>query len=175
MELTKTSFRDLFVFQPKIFSDQRGYFFESFNQKRFHDLTGLSAQFVQDNQSLSAKYVLRGLHLQVPPYTQAKLVRVVAGSVLDVVLDLRRAEPTFGKHYAIELSAQNQTQMYVPEGFAHGFLSLEDNTVFEYKCSNYYHPASERTIIWNDSNASINWPTANPIMAEKDVVGALEF
>ncbi len=175
MELVHTPFKDLFVFQPKIFSDHRGYFFESFSYKKFQNLTGLNVQFVQDNQSESAQNVLRGLHLQTPPYAQGKLVRVVSGKVLDVVVDLRKGESTFGQHYAIVLSASNQTQMYVPEGFAHGFISLEVHTIFEYKCTNYYHPDAERTILWNDANLKIDWGCKAPIMAEKDVSNAIPF
>ncbi len=175
METIATAFKDLFVFKPRLFSDHRGYFFESFSKKTFREKTGLTIDFVQDNQSLSAKNVLRGLHLQLPPYTQGKLVRVVSGKVLDIAVDLRKAQPTFGQYYAIELSAENQTQMYVPEGFAHGFVSLEDNTIFEYKCTNYYHPASERTLLWNDVTLKINWGLDTPIMAEKDVSNAISF
>jgi dTDP-4-dehydrorhamnose 3,5-epimerase len=175
MELIETGIEHLNVFKPRIFEDHRGYFFESFNLKQFQELSHLAVNFVQDNQSLSMKNVLRGLHLQVPPYTQGKLVRVVKGSVLDVAVDLRKSSKTFGQYFSIELSAANQLQMYVPEGFAHGFLSLEDNTIFEYKCTHYYHPASERTIVWNDTQLNIDWKCDAPILAEKDLSKALTF
>jgi dTDP-4-dehydrorhamnose 3,5-epimerase len=175
MEVIATAFKDLFILKPKIFTDHRGVFFESFNQKKFKTLTGLEINFVQDNQSLSAKNVLRGLHLQMPPFTQGKLVRVVSGAVLDVALDLRKTSSTFGQCYAIELNAENQLQMYIPEGFAHGFLSLENHTVFEYKCTNYYEPASERTILWNDDGIHFDWKIEAPIMAEKDISNAIKL
>jgi dTDP-4-dehydrorhamnose 3,5-epimerase len=174
MEVITTAFKDLFVFKPKIFTDHRGNFFESFSKKKFDELTGLNISFVQDNQSLSGKNVLRGLHFQMPPFTQGKLVRVVSGSVLDVVLDLRKSSQTFGQCYSIELNADNQLQMYIPEGFAHGFLSLQDNTIFEYKCTNYYDPSSERTLHWNDG-VQFDWQVADPIMAEKDISNAIKF
>jgi dTDP-4-dehydrorhamnose 3,5-epimerase len=175
MEIIATTFKDLFVFKPKIFEDHRGYFFESFSKKKLQILTGLDINFVQDNQSLSAKNVLRGLHFQMPPFAQGKLVRVVSGAVLDVALDLRKTSPTFGQCYAIELTAENQLQMYIPEGFAHGFLSLQDDTIFEYKCTNYYEPNSERTLLWNDDAFHFDWKIKNPIMAEKDISNALNF
>jgi dTDP-4-dehydrorhamnose 3,5-epimerase len=175
MEIIATTFKDLYVFKPRIFEDQRGYFFESFSKKKFQALTGLDINFVQDNQSLSAKNVLRGLHFQMPPFAQGKLVRVVSGAVIDVALDLRKSSPTFGKCYAIELNAENQLQMYIPEGFAHGFLSLQDYTVFEYKCTNYYEPTSERTLLWNDETIHFDWKIIAPIMAEKDVSNAIKL
>jgi dTDP-4-dehydrorhamnose 3,5-epimerase len=175
MEIIATAFQDLYVFKPRIFEDHRGYFFESFSKKKFQELTGLDINFVQDNQSLSAKNVLRGLHFQMPPFAQGKLVRVVSGAVLDVALDLRKTSPTFGQCYAIELNAENQLQMYIPEGFAHGFLSLQDHTIFEYKCTNYYEPTSERTLLWNDSLFHFDWKIKDPIMAEKDISNALKF
>jgi dTDP-4-dehydrorhamnose 3,5-epimerase len=175
MEVITTAFKDLFVFKPKIFADHRGVFFESFNKKKFYELTGLDINFVQDNQSISTKNVLRGLHFQMPPFTQGKLVRVVSGAVLDVALDLRKASATFGQSYAIELNAENQLQMYIPEGFAHGFLSLQENTVFEYKCTNYYEPASERTLLWNDEALLFDWEIKKPIMAEKDISNAIKW
>jgi dTDP-4-dehydrorhamnose 3,5-epimerase len=174
MEIITTAFKDLYIFKPKIFEDHRGYFFESFN-KKFLELTGLDIQFVQDNQSLSARGVLRGLHFQMPPFAQGKLVRVVSGGVLDIAVDLRKTSSTFGQTYAIELNARNQLQMYIPEGFAHGFLSLEDNTIFEYKCTNYYEPSSERTLLWNDATIDFDWGIKTPIMAEKDISNALTF
>jgi dTDP-4-dehydrorhamnose 3,5-epimerase len=175
MEIIESTFKDLYVFKPRIFEDHRGYFFESFSKKKFQALTGLDVNFVQDNQSLSAKNVLRGLHFQIPPFAQGKLVRVVSGAVLDVVLDLRKASATYGQSYAIELNAKNQLQMYIPEGFAHGFLSLQDNTVFEYKCTNYYEPTSERTLLWNDETIHFDWKVHDPIIAEKDISHAIKW
>ena len=136
--------------------------------------TGLTIDFVQDNESISKKNVLRGLHFQIPPFAQGKLVRVVSGSVLDVAVDLRKGSPTYGKHEIVELSADNKRQFWIPPGFAHGFLSLEENTVFNYKCSNYYSPVSERTIKWNDPDLNIDWQINEPIVSEKDQNG-LDF
>ncbi len=168
MEIIKTKFKGLFVLKPRVFKDDRGYFFESFNRKKFADLTGVTTNFVQDNQSLSQKGVLRGMHFQKPPHAQAKLVRVITGAVLDVVVDIRQNSPTYGAHYAIELSDQNHHQLYIPEGFAHGFLTLSDHTIFSYKCSDYYHPETEGALLWNDPKLNINWGTENPLVSEKD-------
>lgn len=168
MEVKATNFEGLFVLKPKVFSDERGYFFESFNSEKFTQLTGITANFVQDNQSLSQKGVLRGLHFQRPPYAQAKLVRVITGAVLDVVVDIRKNAPTYGQHFAIELSDQNHYQLYIPEGFAHGFLTLRDKTIFSYKCSAYYHPQSEGALLWSDNILGIDWGENQPLVSEKD-------
>lgn len=157
------------IFEPRLFSDARGHFFESFNEQQFLKETGLDVRFVQDNESLSAKGVIRGLHFQHPPHAQGKLVRVGNGSVIDVAVDIRRNSPTYGKHIAVELSAENKRQLWIPEGFAHGFSALEDNTIFLYKCTNYYEPTSERTLLYSDF--SIDWKVEKPIVSEKDQVG----
>ena len=148
MTIEKTSINDLLIITPNIFKDDRGYFFESYNIEKLSKL--IKTDFVQDNESLSQKNVLRGLHFQNPPFAQAKLIRVVKGSILDVAVDLRKTSPTFGRHFKHILSGENKQQLYIPEGFAHGFLCLEDNTILNYKCSNYYNPESENSIIWND-------------------------
>jgi dTDP-4-dehydrorhamnose 3,5-epimerase len=168
MKIETTPFSDLLVLTPDVFGDDRGYFFEPFNEARFRVETGLNITFVQDNESMSRKNVLRGLHFQVPPKSQAKLIRVTKGAVLDVVVDLRRSQPTFGKHYSIVLSGENKKQLFVPEGFAHGFHVLEDETVFAYKCSNYYSKEQDRSMLWNDTSLAIDWGTTNPELSEKD-------
>lgn len=156
------------VLQPRVFFDQRGYFFESYNKEAFSQ-AGLNMEFVQDNQSMSQKGALRGLHFQAPPFAQGKLVRVVRGAVYDVIVDIRSSSPTFGRHYGIELSENNFTMLWIPEGFAHGFSTLEDNTVFQYKCTQVYNKASEGGILWNDPELEIDWKTENPILSEKDL------
>lgn len=171
MELIKTPISGLVVLKPRVFKDDRGYFFESFNQNRLESLLGMEINFVQDNQSLSHKNVLRGMHFQMPPFEQAKLVRVLSGAVLDVVVDLRKGSPTYGQYFQQELSEENMLQMFIPNGFAHGFLTLEADTVFAYKCSNYYDQKSEANFKWNDPNLAINWPIENPIVSEKDSTG----
>lgn len=173
MKIENTGFKDLIVIQPKVFGDSRGYFMESFNEARFRVETGINATFVQDNESLSSKGVLRGLHFQVPPKSQAKLIRVINGSVLDVVVDLRRSQPTYGQHFKILLTAENKTQLYVPEGFAHGFVVLEDNTLFSYKCTNYYSPEHDRCLRWNDPALSIDWEMESPLLSDKDKTSPL--
>ncbi len=169
MKIDKTEFKDLLIISPDVFSDDRGYFFEPFNEARFRIETGLNLTFVQDNESLSKKNVLRGLHFQVPPKAQAKLIRVVSGSVLDVVVDLRKFEPTFGRYFKLTISAENKKQLFVPEGFAHGFHVLEDNTVFSYKCSNYYSKEFDRALLWNDRAFAIDWGIQHPILSSKDM------
>lgn len=171
MELKETGFRDLYVLQPTVIGDDRGYFLESFNRKKFRELTGLEIDFVQDNQSMSKKDVVRGLHFQAPPFAQDKLVHVLSGSVLDVVVDLRKGEPTYGRHFSIVLTAASHTQLFVPKGFAHGFATLEDSTVFAYKCSDYYNKSSENCVLWNDETLGINWGVSNAIVSEKDREG----
>ena len=160
------------LFEPRIFGDSRGTFFESFSQRRFEDATGLRRDFVQDNHSVSRQGVLRGLHYQLPPYAQGKLVRVVVGAVYDVAVDIRRGSPTFGRWVGAELTAGNRRQLWIPEGFAHGFLALEDGTEFLYKTTNYYDTASERCIVWNEPAIGIDWPlTTAPIVSDKDQAG----
>jgi dTDP-4-dehydrorhamnose 3,5-epimerase len=170
MKIEETFIEGVKIIYPRVFEDGRGYFYESWNRKSF-EAAGITSDFVQDNQSLSQKDVLRGLHFQHPPHAQAKLVRVISGSVLDVVVDLRKNSPTYGKHVDIVLSAENKTMFFIPEGFAHGFLTLEDNTIFAYKCAGYYNKESEDTILWNDPEIGINWNVANPILSEKDKLG----
>ncbi|AMS27202.1 dTDP-4-dehydrorhamnose 3,5-epimerase [Bacteroidetes bacterium UKL13-3] len=167
MEIEKVFIEGPLVIKPKVFSDSRGYFFESFSARFFKEL-GIDADFVQDNQSLSQKGTVRGLHFQANPYAQGKLVRVVQGAVLDVAVDIRKGSPTYGKHVDIELTADNKTMFWVPPGFAHGFSTLEDNTIFLYKCTNLYHKASEGGIYWNDSSLNINWQVDEAIVSEKD-------
>lgn len=168
MNITKTDIEGLIIIEPQIFKDSRGAFFESWNAKKFKKL-GISEDFVQDNQSVSSKGVLRGLHFQNPPYAQAKLVRVIKGSVLDVAVDLRKNSPTYGMHVSVILSEQNKKSFFIPKGFAHGFLSLEDNTVFNYKCSDYYNKESEGSLLWNDEDLKIDWQIDNPLISEKDL------
>lgn len=172
MEIINTEINGLLIIKPKVFEDDRGYFFESYNQNVFSNL-GINVNFVQDNQSLSGKNVLRGLHFQNTPFAQAKLVRVIKGSVLDVAVDIRKNSPTYGKHLSIELTEKNKTMFYIPEGFAHGFLTLEDETIFSYKCTNFYNKESEGCILWNDPVLNINWNVNHPIISDKDKVGTL--
>ena len=169
MNIEKTFIKDLLVLTPKVFKDKRGYFLESYNKNLTKDL--IDNNFVQDNESLSQKGVLRGLHFQKPPYSQAKLVRVIKGAVLDIVVDLRKDQPTYGKHFAIKLSAKNKKQLYIPKGFAHGFLTLKKNTIFTYKCSDYYHPETEGCIHCFDNDLAIDWKIKNVILSEKDKKG----
>lgn len=170
MKITKTNIDGLIIVEPKIFKDDRGSFFESWNVKNFQEI-GIKDHFVQDNQSSSSRGVLRGLHFQNPPYVQAKLVRVIRGSVLDVAVDLRSNSPTYGKHVTIVLSGENFKSFYIPKGFAHGFIALEDNTIFSYKCSDVYNKESEGCLIWNDKDLGIEWNINNPIISPKDVQG----
>jgi dTDP-4-dehydrorhamnose 3,5-epimerase len=168
MKISKGALEGLLVLEPRRFSDERGYFFESFHQAQFESAVGSPVQFVQDNESVSAKNVLRGLHFQRPPHAQGKLVRVVQGRVLDVAVDLRQASPTYGQHQLIELSGENGLQFWIPPGFAHGFLSLEAGTVFSYKCTDYYHPETEGALRWNDQDLNIQWGNTEPIVSGKD-------
>jgi dTDP-4-dehydrorhamnose 3,5-epimerase len=170
MVVEKTFIEGLLVLKPKVFEDSRGYFFESFNQKLLA-AAGVKESFVQDNQSLSQKGVLRGMHFQRVPYDQAKLVRVIKGAVLDVVVDIRKNSSTYGKYFSIELTEQNKTMFWIPAGFAHGFLTLQDDTIFYYKCSNYYNKESEGSILWNDKDININWNIESPLLSEKDKIG----
>ncbi|MES2838108.1 MAG: dTDP-4-dehydrorhamnose 3,5-epimerase [Bacteroidota bacterium] len=169
MQIEETGIDGLLIIKPSVFGDSRGAFFESYNQKKFEEL-GLNIHFVQDNQSVSQKNVLRGLHFQNPPFAQGKLVRVTNGAVLDVAVDIRKNSATYGEHFKIELSATNNLMLWIPEGFAHGFLTLTDNTVFVYKCTGFYNKSSESAIIWNDSDLNIDWGTKNPLLSEKDLL-----
>ena len=168
MKINITNIQGVYLIKPKIFKDDRGVFFESFNKEIFDNNVDSKINFVQDNQSLSSKGVLRGLHFQNPPHAQAKLVSVVKGSVIDVVVDLRKESETYGNYILEELSEYNNHQLFVPKGMAHGFLTLEDNTIFSYKCSDFYHKEFEDSILWNDPALNIKWPNSNPILSEKD-------
>ena len=167
MNIISTPIAGLLVIEPKVFKDHRGYFYESYNATAFKE-AGIDAVFVQDNQSLSQKGILRGLHFQAPPHAQGKLVRVIKGAVLDVVVDIRKASPTYGQHYSIELTEDNFKMFWIPEGFAHGFLTLENDTIFSYKCTDVYNKASEGGLLWNDPELNINWGISNPVLSEKD-------
>ncbi len=171
MTVTETQIKGCFIIEPKVFEDQRGYFFETFNQNQFNELIGTDVKFVQDNESASTKGVLRGLHYQIGTNAQAKLVRVIEGRVLDVVIDLREGSETYGKQFSIELSDSNKNQLFFPRGFAHGFIVLSDFAIFSYKCDNYYNKASEGGIIYNDKTLNINWqiPEDQFIISEKDL------
>jgi dTDP-4-dehydrorhamnose 3,5-epimerase len=171
MKIENTPFEGLLILTPQVFTDERGYFFEPFNEARFRVETGLNITFVQDNESLSMKGTLRGMHFQLSPKSQAKLIRVSRGAVLDVVVDLRRTQPTFGKYFMMELNAADKKQLFVPEGFAHGFYALEDHTVFTYKCSNYYHKELDAVLAWNDPKVNIPWPSDLVLLSEKDKQG----
>jgi dTDP-4-dehydrorhamnose 3,5-epimerase len=171
MERLNTIIPDCFIIEPKIFTDSRGYFLESFNQDKFNQLAGFNVDFVQDNESFSTKGVLRGLHYQKGDNAQAKLVRVIKGSVLDIAVDLRPNSKTFGKHVSIELNEDNKKQFFVPKGFAHGFVVLSDFAIFNYKCDNYYDKESEAGIIYNDTSLNIDWrlPENDFIISDKDM------
>ena len=171
MKATRLAIPDVVLIEPKVFGDARGFFFESFNQKAFNEATGTNHQFVQDNHSRSAKGVLRGLHYQIQQ-PQGKLVRVVRGAVIDVAVDIRKSSPTFGQWVAEELSEDNHRQLWVPPGFAHGFVVLSDTAEFLYKTTDYYAPAHERCILWNDETLAIHWPAGiQPILSAKDAQG----
>lgn len=172
MQIEKLDIEGLLIIRPTVFEDDRGYFYESYSEEKYK-VIGEQYKFVQDNLSKSSKGVLRGLHFQNPPFAQGKLVSVLRGSVLDVVVDIRKGSPTFGQHYTIQLSEQNKTQFFVPPGFAHGFKTLEDNTIFSYKCTNGYNKQSEGSIRWNDKDLGIEWGIVNPIVSEKDQVAPL--
>lgn len=171
MNIEKTILDGVLVLTPTIYGDERGYFFESFNQKQFEVAVGKEVTFVQDNQSKSQKNVLRGLHFQNPPHAQGKLVRVLSGRVLDVAVDIRKDSPTYGQHLTFELDTLSNKMVWLPEGIAHGFVALEDETVFFYKCTNYYNKESEDCILWNDANLNINWKIEPPILSKKDKEG----
>ncbi|GAB1417435.1 dTDP-4-dehydrorhamnose 3,5-epimerase [Bacteroidales bacterium] len=167
MEIIKTGIAGLLIVKPQVFEDHRGYFFESYNKEKFLS-QGIDQNFVQDNESKSMKGVLRGLHFQAPPFAQGKLVRVMKGAVLDVAVDLRKQSPTYGKWASIELTESNKWMYWVPPGFAHGFLTLDDNTVFFYKCTNVYNKMSEGSIRWNDPDLGIDWGVSQPLLSDKD-------
>jgi len=169
MEVIKTPIEGLLVIKPRIFEDDRGYFFESWSKDSFLKV-GLDLDFVQDNQSLSQKGVLRGLHFQNPPFAQGKLVRVIKGTVVDVAVDIRKNSPTYGQHFAVELSEENKTVFWIPPGFAHGFVTLKDDTIFTYKCTGVYNKESEGALIWNDEDLNIDWRVVNPLVSDKDMV-----
>ena len=172
MGVVETNLKGCFVISPKVIEDKRGYFFESFNKQQFEVQTGIKTNFIQDNESKSSKGVLRGLHFQEGTYAQAKLVRVVKGRILDVCVDLRTHSETFGKHFSIILDAEKKQQLYIPRGFAHGFLVLEEDTIFSYKCDNFYNKEAERGIVYNDPDLNIAWnfPEDQLILSHKDKV-----
>jgi len=169
MNIYATKISEVLVIEPKVFGDERGYFLESFNQRIFEDAVGYKVNFVQDNHSQSQQGVLRGLHYQLAPFSQGKLVRCVEGEVFDVAVDLRRSSPTFGQWVGEYLSADNKKQLWIPEGFAHGFLAMSERVQFVYKTTNYYSPLHDRSILWNDKEINIEWPIANNLnISEKD-------
>ena len=170
MNVIKTDIEGVVVIEPRVFDDARGYFFESYSKRRFDEVVR-PIEFVQDNESMSTRGVIRGLHFQRPPFSQSKLVRCVRGAVLDVVVDIRRGSPTYGRHIAVELTGENRRQLFVPRGFAHGFAVLSDEAVFQYKCDNYYHPESEGGISIADNSLGIDWriDPAEAILSEKDL------
>ena len=173
MKIERIDIDGVLVIKPNVFGDERGHFFESFRDDVMKEC-GVEEDFVQDNQSLSGKGILRGLHFQKNPYSQGKFVRVINGAVLDVIVDIRSSSKTYGKHFAIKLSEVNKIMMYVPPGFAHGFLTLEENTIFSYKCTNYYHKESEGAILWYSKSLGIDWGIEDPLVSEKDKI-AVDF
>jgi dTDP-4-dehydrorhamnose 3,5-epimerase len=170
MEIKEERIKGLFTIQPKVFGDERGYFLETFSHKKYAPFLS-NYNFVQDNLSLSSKGVLRGLHFQKPPFDQGKLVQVLKGSAIDVAVDIRKDSPTYGEHISVLLTEKDKNQFWIPPGFAHGFCALEDNTIFSYKCTNYYSPENENSILWNDNTLNIDWTIINPIISEKDKNG----
>ncbi len=172
MQVEHTPLEGVLILRPRIFHDDRGHFLESYNEEAFRSATGFSPLFVQDNESVSKARVLRGLHFQLEPHAQGKLVRVLRGAVQDVVLDIRQGSATYGRHFSLRLDDKDKTMLWIPPGFAHGFLTLEDNSIFAYKCTAYYHPASERTILWNDVDLGIAWGVTEPIVSVKDRDGS---
>lgn len=175
IEVINTDIEGVFIIEPKVFGDARGYFLESFNAKEFFEKTGVNINFVQDNESMSTYGVMRGLHFQRPPYTQSKLVRCVKGSVLDVAVDIRKGSPTYGKHVAVELTGENHRQFFVPRGFAHGFTVLSETAVFQYKCDNFYAPQADGGINILDDSLDIDWkiPIDMALLSDKDTKHAL--
>ena len=172
MQVIQTPFEGLKIIKPSVYPDERGYFFESWNQQAFAK-AGIDASFVQDNQSCSSKDTLRGMHFQIPPFEQGKLVRVITGRVLDVVVDLRKSQPTFGKYFGVELTASEKNMLWIPPGFAHGFLTLEDNSIFAYKCTGLYSREHERCIHWNDPQLNIQWGCNSPLTSPRDQAAPL--
>ena len=172
MNRINTAIEDCFIIEPTVFKDKRGYFLETFNQKAFNKIAGFDINFIQDNESFSSKGVLRGLHYQIGDYAQAKLVRVIKGTVLDIAVDIRKGSKTFGKYVSIELSEENKKQFFVPRGFAHGFIVLSDTAIFSYKCDNFYNKEAEGGIIYNDPTLNIDWqlPQEELLVSEKDTV-----
>jgi len=170
MQVITTDIEGVFIIEPRVFGDARGYFFESFSARDFARETGIEVNFVQDNESFSRYGVLRGLHFQMPPHAQSKLVRVVQGAVLDIAVDLRSGSPTYGQHVSVELSAENHRQFFLPKGFAHGFSVLSPEVIFQYKCDDYYHPESEGALAWDDPDLAIDWglPADKVLLSEKD-------
>ena len=168
MEIVEKVLTDAFLLKPRVFKDDRGYFYESYNEEVFESLTGIQANFIQDNHSYSSKGTLRGLHFQKGEAAQAKLVRVTKGSAYDVAVDLRPDSPTFKQWYGVELTEHNHLQFFIPRGFAHAFVALEDNTIFQYKVDNYYSSVSDGGVIWNDEELAINWPELKIELSEKD-------
>lgn len=168
MKVIQTKIPEVLLFEPKVFGDERGFFFESFNLQQFEAAVGYPVNFVQDNHSKSSKGVLRGLHYQLSPHAQGKLVRCIAGEVFDVAVDIRKSSPTFGQWVGVHLSAENKRQLWIPEGFAHGFVTLSDSAEFLYKTTDYYHPESEGAICWNDAELNIQWPIDGAQLSEKD-------
>ena len=174
MHVSKFEIEGLLLLEPHLFEDNRGFFYESYNAKKYNEILGTGCDFVQDNLSVSTKHVLRGLHFQKSPFAQGKLVTVLNGKVLDVAVDIRENSKTFGHYQAVELSAENRLQFWIPPGFAHGFIALEEETLFSYKCTNYYSPEHEKTLLWNDPILAIDWGgVSNPIISEKDLFGQL--
>ncbi|EMB4323103.1 dTDP-4-dehydrorhamnose 3,5-epimerase [Pluralibacter gergoviae] len=172
MNIIKTEVPDVLIFEPRVFGDARGFFFESFNSKIFNDAIGCSVNFVQDNHSQSQQGVVRGLHYQLNPHAQGKLVRCVEGEVFDVAVDIRQSSPTFGKWVGVRLSAENKRQLWIPEGFAHGFMALSETVQFVYKATNYYAPQFERSIMWDDTDLGIQWPEVENLkVSDKDARG----
>ncbi len=172
MTVIETKLKGCFIIEPRVFQDDRGYFFESYNQQTFNNLIGKLVNFVQDNESFSSRGVIRGLHFQEGEFAQAKLVRVIKGSVLDVAVDIRKDSPTFGQHIAIELTEENKRQLFVPRGFAHGFSVLSDTAIFSYKCDNFYNKNAEAGILYNDQSLNIDWKIKpeEAQLSEKDII-----
>jgi dTDP-4-dehydrorhamnose 3,5-epimerase len=167
IQITKFDIQGLLLIEPKVFVDERGYFKETFHATKYADF-GIEGSFVQDNESKSGKFIVRGLHLQDPPFAQGKLIRVVAGSVFDVAVDIRVGSPTYGRFQSVILSSENHLQFWIPPGFAHGFMALEDNTIINYKCTGFYNSSAERTIMWNDPDLAIPWPGPSSVVSSKD-------
>ncbi len=175
MRILKTDIEGVLIIEPRLFEDERGYFFEAFSERKFAELTGIETRFVQDNESRSSVGVVRGLHFQLPPHAQSKLVRVVRGTILDVAVDIRRGSPTFGRYVAVELSEHNHRQLFIPRGFAHGFSVMEGDAIVEYKCDNYYAPEAESAIRWDDPTLAIDWHISDneAIVSAKDKENSL--